>query len=434
MRSAGRQRAIVIGAGIVGVCSAIELLRRGWQVTIVDRLAPGEGCSFGNAGILAAQAVVPMAMPGIESEAARMLFDRESPLVVRWGSLPWTARWIWKFRQAANSEKVNASADAMKSLYGTSFELHEALSKQAGVPDLVRPTRYLYIARDPKNLDVENGFSWRLRRERGSEIEVLDGEALYEAEPALSRDYKRGVRLGPIGFTLNPFRLTQSYAALFQKEGGQIVRAEVRALRPAGAVTGLETSAGQMAAETIVIAAGSWSMELARPLGLRLPLIAERGYHVTYPDAGITLNHVLSEAERHFAVTPMEMGLRVAGTEELGLADDPPAWRRAEVLERQARAMFPSAQLENGTRWMGPRPGTPDSLPAIGPLPGYPNILIAAGHGHLGLTGGPNTGRIVAAMASGERLNLDLTPFAPDRFAPASGQDVAVALMSGKVG
>lgn len=429
MRSAGRQRAIVIGAGIVGVCSAIELLRRGWQVTIVDRLAPGEGCSFGNAGILAAQAVVPTAMPGIESQALSMLLDRESPLVVRWGSLPWTARWLWKFRQAATASKATASADAMKALNGTSLELHEALSRQAGVPDLVRPTRYLYIARDPKNLDVENGLAWKLRRERGAEIEVLDGEALYDAEPELSREYKRGIRLGPIGYTLNPFRLTQSYAALFQKEGGKIVRAEVRALRPAGAVTGLETSAGQMAAETIVIAAGSWSMELARPLGLKLPLIAERGYHVTYPNAGITLNHVLSEAERMFAVTPMEMGLRVAGTEELGRADDPPAWRRADVLERQAKIMLPNATLSDGTRWMGPRPGTPDSLPAIGPLPGFPNILIAAGHGHLGLTGGPNTGRIVGAIASGERLNLDLKPFAPDRFGPAPGPDAAVALV-----
>ncbi|MGE0766789.1 MAG: NAD(P)/FAD-dependent oxidoreductase [Hyphomicrobiaceae bacterium] len=432
MRSAGRRRAIVIGAGIVGVCSAIELLRRGWEVKIIDRLAPGEGCSFGNAGILAAQSVVPMALPGIEREAASMLLNRESPLVVRWGSLPWTARWLWNFRKSARMDRVIASADAMKALYATSFELHEALSRQAGVPDLVRPTRYLYIARDPKNLDVENGLGWRLRRERGGEIEVLDGEALYEAEPELSREYKRGVRLGPIGYTLNPFRLTQSYAALFQKEGGHVVRAEVRALRPAGAVTGIETSAGQMAAETIVIAAGSWSMELARPFGLKLPLIAERGYHVTYADPGITLNHVLSEAERHFAVTSMEMGLRVAGTEELGRADDPPAWRRAEVLERQARVMFPNARLVDGTRWMGPRPGTPDSLPAIGSLPGFPNILIAAGHGHLGLTGGPNTGRIVASIASGERLNLDLAPYAPDRFGPSPGADVAVALMPGR--
>jgi D-amino-acid dehydrogenase len=427
MRSSGR-RAIVIGAGIVGVSTGIELVRRGWAVTIVDRLPPGEGCSFGNAGILAAQAVVPVAMPGIEREAARMLLDPESPLVVRWGSLPWTLPWLFRFRAAANAARLPAAADAMKALNGTSLELHEALAREAGVPDLVKPTRYLYISRDPAKLDVENGLAWRLRRERGAEIEVLDGKALHEAEPALSPEYQRGVRLGPIGFTLNPFRLTQAYAALFQREGERIVRAEVHALRPAGAVTGLETSAGQMAAEAVVIACGAWSLTLARPLGLRLPLIAERGYHVTFADPGITLNHVLSEAELQFAVTPMEMGLRVAGTEELGLADDKPAWRRADVLERQARRMFPTATLDKPSRWMGPRPGTPDSLPAIGAIPGHPNIFIAAGHGHLGLTGGPNTGRIVAALASGERLNMDLAPYAPGRFQNAASEgDKALA-------
>lgn len=423
------RRAIVVGAGIVGVCTGIELNRRGWTVTVVDRLPPGSACSFGNAGILAAQAVVPVAMPGIEREAWNMLLDRESPLVVRLRSLPWTAEWLWKFRKCANFERLPAAADGMKALNGTSLELHEALSKAAGVPELVKPTRYLYIARDPSKLDVENGLSWRLRRERGAEIEVLDGERLHEAEPELSRDYKRGVRLGPIGYTTNPFRLTQAYAALLQREGGRVVQAEVRALRPAGAVTGLETSAGQMAAETVVIAAGAWSLSLVKPLGLRLPLIAERGYHVTYADPGIQLSHVISEAERQFAVTSMEMGLRVAGTEELGRADDSPDWNRAAVLDRQARAMFPKARLENGSRWMGPRPGTPDSLPAIGPVPGYPNIFIAAGHGHLGLTGGPNTGRIVAALASGERLNMDLAPYAPGRFAPVDGNSDVAALL-----
>lgn len=414
--TASSRRAIVIGAGIVGVCSALELNRRGWSVTIVDSREPGEGCSFGNAGVLAAQAVVPVAVPGIMRDAPRMLFDPEGPLVVRWRALPSIAPWLLQFWRAANAERLPAAADAMKSLNATSLELHEALAREAGVGDLVRPTRYLYIARDPAKLDVENGLAWRLRRERGAEIEVLEGPALHEAEPELSTDYKRGVRLGPIGFTTNPFRLTQAYADLFRREGGRIVKAEVRALRPAGAVTGLETSAGQMAAETVVIAAGAWSLALARPLGLKLPLIAERGYHVTFADPGITLKHVLSEVERQFAVTSMEIGLRVAGTEELGLADDAPAWRRADVLIRQARQIFPNARLDKPSRWMGPRPGTPDSLPAIGPLPGHPTIMIAAGHGHLGLTGGPNTGRIIAALASGERLNMDLAPFSPGRY------------------
>lgn len=417
--AAGSRRAIVIGAGIVGVCSGLELQKRGWSVTIIDRLPPGEGCSFGNAGILAAQAVVPVAMPGILKKVPRMLVDPDSPLKVRLGSLPTTFPWLIKFLQAANARTATASAVAMKELNATSFELHEALSREAGVPELVRPSRYLYVHRDPAQLNIDTGLAWKLRREHGSEIDVLDGPALHEAEPELSREYTRGVLLGPMGYTLNPFRLTQAYARLFEARGGRMLRAEVTDIKREGARVLVDTGAGRQEAESVVVAAGAWSARLVKSLGAKVPIIAERGYHVTFANPGIKLNYVISEVELQFAVTPMEMGLRVAGTEELGNADDAPDWRRAEVLKRQARRMFPKAALDTHTQWMGPRPGTPDSLPAIGPLPGHPNIFIAAGHGHLGLTGGPNTGRIVAAMASGERLNMPLAPYAPGRFGRA---------------
>ncbi len=417
MKQEDTRRAIVIGAGIVGVCTGLELLKRGWQVTIIDRLEPGEGCSFGNAGILAAQAVVPVGMPGIMRKAPKMLLDRDGPLVVRFRSLPKTIPWLLHMRRAATMERVPKTADAMKALNGTTVELHEAIAREAGVPDLLKPAHYLYVQRDASQVDVDKALSWKLRRERGGQIEVLTGKALREAEPDLAHDYQIGVRLGPMAFTLNPFRLTQSYAALFAKKGGEILKAEVRALRPSGSSVGVETSAGTRQAEMVSINAGAWSRELVRQLGFDLPLIAERGYHMTFPKAGVKLNHVISELEHQFAVTPMEMGLRVAGTEELGHADEPPAWRRAESLKRHARRMFPRANLEDGTRWMGPRPGSPDSVPFIGAIPGHPNIFIGAGHGHLGLTGGPNTGRIIAAMASGERLNIPLEPYRPQRFA-----------------
>ncbi|MGH8432077.1 MAG: NAD(P)/FAD-dependent oxidoreductase, partial [Solimonas sp.] len=271
-------------------------------------------------------------------------------------------------------------------------------------------------ARDPRNADAENGLAWRLRRERGSEIEVFDGPVLREIEPELSPIYTRGIRVGPMARTTNPFRLTRAYADLLRRQGGRILRAEVKALKPTGGRVHIETTDGRHDADVVVVAAGAWSLSLLKPLGLDLPLIAERGYHMTFAEPGIKLRHVVSELERHFSVSHMEMGLRLAGTEELGLADEPPSWRRAEVLKRLATEMFPKINVSSGSRWMGPRPGTPDSLPAIGPVPGHPNIFVACGHGHLGLTGGPNTGRIVAGLAAGERINLDLAPYAADRF------------------
>ncbi len=414
------RRAIVVGAGFVGVCCGIELRRRGFDVTVIDRVPPGESCSFGNAGILAAQAVVPVPMPGIMWQAPRMLLDPEGPLVVRLGSLRQTIPWLWKFYQSTGIDKVQRTADAMKALYSNTVELHEGLARDAGVPDLVQTSRYLYICRDPRNADTENSLTWRLRRERGGEIEVFDGPALREVEPELSPIYKRGVRLGPMAKTLNPFRLTSSYGELLRRQGGTIVTAEVKAIRPDGARVNVDTNNGSHEADVAVIAAGAWSLKLLQPLGLDLPLSAERGYHMTFANPGVMLNHVMSDIERQFAVSNMEMGLRVAGTEELGHADDPPSWRRAEVLKRIGQEMLPNLNVDEGTRWMGPRPGTPDSLPAIGPLPNHPNIFVACGHGHLGLTGGPNTGRIVAGLAAGERLNINLAPYAPDRFGATS--------------
>lgn len=410
------RRALVVGAGIVGICTGLELQRRGWTVTLVDRLEPGTGCSFGNAGILAAMAVVPVGMPGFGRQLPRMLLDPDSPLVVRWRALPQTLPWLLHFRRAAKARRIPQISDAMHALYRSTVELHAALAGEAEVPELVRPNPGLYVHRDPGAIDVAGGLAWKLRRERGAEIDILEGAALRDAEPELSSAYTLGVRVGPMGFTTNPLRLAQSYCDLFSRRGGKLLRGAVLRLSPSGPVVTIETSDGTLVADTVVIAAGAWTRSLVEPLGLALPLIAERGYHMTFADPGITLRHVVTELESHFAVTPMEMGLRIAGTEELGHADDPPAWRRADVLQKQARRMFPRARLDNGSRWMGPRPGMPDSLPAIGPLPGLPNILVAAGHGHLGLTGAPHTGRIVAALASGESPGIAMAPYAPDRF------------------
>ena len=412
----GKRRAVVVGAGVVGICTALELQRCGWAVTVVDRLAPGMGCSCGNAGILAASAVVPVGLPGFERQLPRMLLDPDSPLVLRWRSLPSTLPWLLHFRRAATAHQVPRTASAMKALYGSAVDLHRARAHEAGVPELVRGTPGLYVHRDARAIDVYQQLAWRLRREHGAQIEVLDGAALHDAEPALSDAYTRGVRMGPMGYTTDPLRLTQAYASLFARRGGTLLRDAVLRLHPAGATVAVHTASSHIDADSVVVAAGAWSRALVEPLGLALPMIAERGYHMTFAEPGITLRHVVSELEFSFAVTPMDVGLRVAGTEELGLADDPPSWRRAEILQKQARRMFRGARLDQATRWMGPRPGLPDSLPAIGAVPGHPRVFIAAGHGHLGLTGAPHTGRIVAALMSGEDAGIELAPFSPARF------------------
>ena len=232
MSNDNARHAIVVGAGIVGICCGIELKRRGFAVTVIDRLDPGEACSYGNAGILAAQAVVPIAMPGVIAQVPRMLFDPDSPLVIRLRALPHTLPWLWHFYRAARPEKVRKSADAMKALYGNTVELHEQLAREAGVPELVLNAHYLYVARDPAKANTEKDFAWQLRREHGGEIEVFDGPALREIEPELSPVYN-------VACVLVPWRDHQSvpadrsYAELLRRQGGTIVHGEVkRCIRP----------------------------------------------------------------------------------------------------------------------------------------------------------------------------------------------------------
>ena len=409
---------IVIGAGIVGICTAIELRRRGREVLVLDRVEPGHGCSFGNAGILAAQAVVPVALPGLLKQLPKMLLGRDSPLRLRWGALPHTAPWLWQTVRLADAPRVRRVAVAMKALYGSTVERHRALAAEAGVPELVREAPGLYVHRDPAAIDLAHGLAWQLRQAHGAQVELLEGAALHDAEPALSPVYRRGVRMGPMGHTVNPLRLVQAYATLLQRLGAQVQLAEVRAVRPAGAdgLATVQTESGTLKAQAVVVAAGAWTPTLLRPLGLPLPLVAERGYHLTFSDPGLSLNHVVSEIGTHVACTSMETGLRIAGTEEIGLPDQPPDWRRAELLQGQLATLFPQARLAHSSRWMGPRPGLPDSLPAIGAVPGAAGVFVAAGHGHLGLTGAPHTGELMAMLVCGQAPNLDLSAYAPGRF------------------
>ncbi|MFO1328170.1 MAG: FAD-dependent oxidoreductase [Rubrivivax sp.] len=408
--------AVVVGAGIVGLCCALELQRRGWQVTVVDRGGPGQACSAGNAGILASQAVVPLALPGLWKQLPQWLLSREGPLALRLGSLPHTLPWLLRMAGSAGLAQVQRSAAAMKTLYGSTVERHQALAAEAGAPQLVRAQPGLYVHRDPAALDTEGGLAWRLRRTHGATIERLEGEALRQAEPALSPAYRVAVRMGPMGFATEPLRLAEAHAALLQRRGGVLRRAEVRALRPADHGVQLQLDGESVDAAIAVVAAGAWTRTLLAPLGCPVPVVAERGYHLTYADPGVTLNHVVTEVEAHVAVSPMDCGLRIAGTEEIGLADDPPDWRRAALLDGVMRRMVPTLRPGEGQRWMGPRPGTPDSLPLIGRVPGQGSMFVAAGHGHLGLTGAPHTGALVAQLASGEPPGIDLKPFDPLRF------------------
>lgn len=417
--SKSTEQVVVIGAGIVGVCCAIYLQRLGRRVVLIDRLEPGDegASSFGNAGSLSWSSCVPIAMPGLLPKVPGWLLSRNGPLTIRWRHLPALAPWLWRFVRSGSQASVAAAAQALSTLHSPSLELHRELAGAAGVGDLIRSCHYTHIYRDlvAQRLD---SLEWRLRAEHGARLELVDGPALREIEPALSLDYAQAVLIHGQGFVTNPSRLVRGLADYFVASGGECVLDEVRALEIEGtAVRAVVAASRTLPVGEVIIAAGAWSTRLTKMLGLALPLETERGYHVSIAEPGIEVQNTIMETDGKFVATPMETGLRLAGTVELASVDAAPDYRRADAILARGRSMFPGLKATQVSRWMGRRPSLPDGLPVVGPAPGFQNVYLAFGHAHTGMIGAPNTGRIIAGMVCRQPLNIDASPFRPGRFA-----------------
>jgi D-amino-acid dehydrogenase len=240
-----------------------------------------------------------------------------------------------------------------------------------------------------------------------------------EMEPALSPAFTHGVLLPEHGYLSNPYRLVRTLAQQFVADGGRIEQAAVRALRgtqAAGRVTVTLDDGRELAAARVVVAAGAWSSALLAPLGIRIPLETQRGYQVTIADAGVQPRMPITVSEDKYYATPMEDGLRVAGTVEFAGLNAPPQYRRARKLLEQVQQVYPGIRTARFTEWMGHRPCLPDTLPAIGSPRGHAGLMLAFGHGHNGMTSGPVTGRLVADLMASRRPFIDPAPYSPDRF------------------
>ena len=410
----------VVGAGIIGACTALALQRRGHRVALIDAHPPGEGASFGNAGCLNGSSVVPMAMPGILKDVPHYLLDPLGPLSIRWTYLPWIAPWLVRFVQSATPDKVKAQARALRALLKPSVEAMASLAREVGAPELVQHRGVLYAYRTERGFQKDQG-GWTLRRDNGVKLDVLDQRALRDFVPVLSPEFVRGVFIPENGHTTNPSRLVKRLVEHALRGGATLTRASVRGIKlEAEAVRGVHTSAGDVAADCVVIAAGAHSKPFTKELGDRVPLDTERGYHLMIRAPEVAPIFPITDAEGKFIASTMEEGLRLAGTVELGGLDLPANWRRARILLDQARRLLPglapSHPEERLSQWMGFRPSLPDSLPVIGPSTRCTDVIYAFGHGHVGMTGAPGTAAMVAALVSGQEPALDIAPFSPRRF------------------
>ena len=405
----------VIGAGIVGVCSAAWLQRAGFKVTLIDAGPVGEGSSFGNAGNLSPGAVVPYMIPGFWKELPGWL-AQNGPLAVRPGYFLKVLPWLLTAVKTSRTETAMKTSRAMHALHGGTLEAYDALTRNTSAAALIEHCGQLYVS---TKIDAAQGsaIAQRMREEAGVKYMLLDHMEIRELEPALAPHFKSGMLLPDNGRCKNPHELVRLIAAEAERNGATILRGKVTGFQSNGkSVTSIVVDGQAQAVERVVIAAGAASGRLSAQLGTPLPVEAERGYHITIGDPGVTPRIPVSNVDAKFVCSPMNMGLRVAGTAEFAGYDAEPNWRRAELLEAQARAMFPGLRMEKVTRWMGRRPSLPDGLPVLGAAPGFVNAFFAFGNSHFGMSAGPVMGKIVAELVAGRAASIDIAPFAPARF------------------
>jgi D-amino-acid dehydrogenase len=406
----------VLGAGMVGICCAIELQRRGFQVQLMDRRGPGEETSSGNAGILSLSSIAPLASPALLPRLPRLAANLDTDFLLHYPHLPRLLPWLVRFLARCNRKSYLHDGRLIDALTVPSVAAHLELIRASQAEHLVNASGGLKLYRNLRTYRRD-----KLERDLfdicGLNYSVLEAREISSLEPDIANIFKKAVLIEDSISIRNPESLCKSYAKHFQQLGGELKRTEVTLVSYEKDQWRLHTSDGSELAERLVICMGAWTPELIKQLGYSNPIAIERGYHTVFSaQPGKSLSRPIFDVDSSYVMIPMDMGLRVTSGSNLIHRETVTTPRQIEKIIPRVREVFPVERILLEKPWMGRRSSTPDSLPMIGPAPRHKNLWLAFAHAHMGFTMGPITGQIVASYVTGEAQTLPVEAYLPNRY------------------
>ncbi len=405
----------VLGAGIQGVCTSLNLIKKGFKVTLIDRDNPGnKSASYGNAGHFSPYASLSLNRPDVLLDVPAMLLSTTGPLALKWNYIPRMIPWFLKFIKNCTRKKMMHTAKYMHQILDLAIPAYDELFQDVDVSGLVESKGIIYFwtDKDLKSRELEIN----VRKELGVEQKLLKPHEIHDLEPNIKQIYHAGVLYPGARHARNPGKILLKLFELFLKQGGEFKRENVETINfSSDSKPLIKTNLNSYTFDKAVIACGAFSKKLTKQLNENIPLDTERGYHIHFKGYENLLSRPVIFLNRGFGMTPMEQGLRVVGTVEFGGLDNPLSKKRILNLVNNAKYLLPELQ-EHQDEWLGFRPTLPDFLPAMGPSKNHKNIFYSFGHHHLGWTLGAISGKIVASIIAGENTNLDLSAYSPARF------------------
>lgn len=412
-------KAIVIGGGIIGLCSAYYLQESGWEVTVIDKGDFNNNCSYGNMGMIVPSHFVPLAAPGIISQGIRWMFNSKSPFYVKPSLSRQLISWGLKFMKSANAQHVAASALPLRDINLLSRSLYTSLAQKDGFNfGLERKGIIMYYKTDA--VAEEEAHLAKQANNMGLDAAVLDKTALQALEPQVAMDVLGGVHYRCDGHLYPNDLMRQLIVYLQQQQVKFLPDKTVTAIKTnAGKVTAVITGNDTHTADLFILATGSWTPAVARLAGIQVPMMPGKGYSVTLEAPAVNLNIPAILCEARVALTPMGNRLRYGGTMEVAPVNDNVNMNRVAGIVDSVQHYFtnlPITMPEKKAVWSGCRPCSPDGLPYIGRVPGYENLLLGGGHAMMGLSLGPATGKLLAELANEQPTSININAFSPHRY------------------